>query len=157
VALGRSLAGLLSKQQTRFGGFFTPEGGQQMAEPTTTAAVTVAGAAVSTSALTAFGMPLGLQADLLLAGFSGALVAIILLNTVPGGSDTWQDMLRLSLRRLAVAWASSITAGYLTPLAALISAVPPELLLSMAFLVGVGAQRVLVACLRRYWPEAQEG
>lgn len=128
-----------------------------MAEPTTTAAVTVAGAAVSTSALTAFGMPLGLQADLLLAGFSGALVAIILLNTVPGGSDTWQDMLRLSLRRLAVAWASSITAGYLTPLAALISAVPPELLLSMAFLVGVGAQRALIALMAKYWPEHPAG
>lgn len=128
-----------------------------MAEPTTTAAVTVAGAAVSTSALTAFGMPLGLQADLLLAGFSGALVAIILLNTVPGGSDTWQDMLRLSVRRLAVAWASSITAGYLTPLAALISVVPPELLLSMAFLVGVGAQRALIALMAKYWPEHPAG
>lgn len=128
-----------------------------MAEPTTTAAVTVAGAAVSTSAITAFGMPLGLQADLLLAGFSGALVAIILLNTVPGGSDTWQDMLRLSVRRLAVAWASSITAGYLTPLAALISAVPPELLLSMAFLVGVGAQRALIALMAKYWPEHPAG
>lgn len=125
-----------------------------MAEPTSTAAAaTVAGAAVSTSALTAFGMPLGLQADLLLAGFSGALVAIILLNTVPGGSDTWQEMLRLSLRRLAVAWASSITAGYITPLAALIAAVPTELLLSMAFLVGVGAQRALLALMAKYWPE----
>ncbi|EFI59780.1 hypothetical protein CTS44_20838 [Comamonas thiooxydans] len=102
-------------------------------------------------------MPLGLQADLLLAGFSGALVAIILLNTVPGGSDTWQDMLRLSVRRLAVAWASSITAGYLTPLAALISAVPPELLLSMAFLVGVGAQRALIALMAKYWPEHPAG
>ncbi len=128
-----------------------------MAEPTTTAAATVAGAAVSTSALTAFGMPLGLQADLLLAGFSGALVAIILLNTVPGGSDTWQEMLRLSVRRLAVAWASSITAGYLTPLAALISAVPPELLLSMAFLVGVGAQRALIVLMAKYWPEHPAG
>lgn len=125
-----------------------------MAEPTSTAAaITVAGAAVSTSALTAFGMPLGLQADHLLAGFSGSLVAIILLNTVPGGSDTWQDMLRLATRRLAVAWASSITAGYITPLAALIATVPTELLLSMAFMLGVGAQRALLALMAKYWPE----
>ena len=124
-----------------------------MPEPTSAALVTVAGAAVSTSALTAFGVPLGLQAELLLAGFCGSLVAIILLNSVPGGSDTWQNMLRLAVRRLAVAWASSITAGYLTPLATLVAAVPPELMLSMAFFVGVGAQRVLLFLMAKYWPE----
>ncbi len=130
-----------------------------MPEPTTTAAAvaTFAGAAVSTSALTAFGVPLGLHADVLLAGFFGSLVSIILLNTVPGGMDTWQQLVYTSARRLAVAWASSITAGYLTPLALLVANVPQALLLSMAFLVGAGAQRVLVAWLRRYWPEAQEG
>lgn len=130
-----------------------------MPEPTTTAAAaaTFAGAAVSTSALTAFGVPLGLHADVLLAGFFGSLVSIILLNSVPGGTDTWRQLLRTSVRRLAVAWASSITAGYLTPLALLVANVPQPGLLSMAFLVGAGAQRVLVAWLRRYWPEAQEG
>ncbi|WP_313570209.1 hypothetical protein [Comamonas terrigena] len=130
-----------------------------MPEPTTTAAAvaTFAGAAVSTSALTAFGVPLGLHADVLLAGFFGSLVSIILLNSVPGGMDTWQQLVYTSARRLAVAWASSITAGYLTPLALLVANVPQALLLSMAFLVGAGAQRVLVAWLRRYWPEAQEG
>lgn len=129
-----------------------------MPEPTTTAATaaTVAGAAVSTSALSAFGVPLGLQADVLLAGFFGSLVSIILLNSVPGGSDTWRGLLRTSMRRLTVAWASSITAGYLTPLTLLMANVPPALLLSMAFLVGAGAQRVLVALMRRYWPEATE-
>lgn len=60
------------------------------------------------------------------------------------------------MRRLTVAWASSITAGYLTPLTLLMANVPPALLLSMAFLVGAGAQRVLVALMRRYWPEATE-
>lgn len=129
-----------------------------MPEPTTTAAglATVAGAAVSTSALTAFGVPLGLHVDLLLAGFFGALVSIILLNTVPGTADTWRELLRTSLRRLAVAWASSITAGYLTPLALLIANVPGALVLSMAFLIGAGAQRVLLAFVRKYWPEAGE-
>lgn len=128
-------------------------------EPTTTAAgaAIVAGAAVSTSALTVFGMPLGLHADLLLAGFFGSLVSIILLNTVPGTTDTWHELLRTSARRLAVAWASSITAGYLTPLALLIANVPPALMLSMAFLVGAGAQRVLVGLMRRYWPAETEG
>ncbi|MDR0213241.1 MAG: hypothetical protein LBJ15_04465 [Comamonas sp.] len=129
-------------------------------DPTTSTAaagLTVAGAAVSTSALHVAGVPLGLHADVLLAGFFGSLVSIILLNTVPGGMDTWQQLLRTSVRRLAVAWASSITAGYLAPLALLVANVPPALLLSMAFLVGAGAQRVLVALMRRYWPEAEGG
>ena len=130
-----------------------------MAEPTTTIAGlgTVAAAAVSTSALSAFGVPLGLRADLLIAGFAGSLVAIILLNTVPGSTDTWRELLRTSVRRLGVAWASSITAGYMTPLALLMANVPESLLLSMAFLVGSGAQRVLVAFMRRYWPEPRDG
>ena len=126
-------------------------------EPTTSAAATLGGAAISASAITAFGVPLGLHADVLLAGFFGSLVAIILLNTVPGGTDTTKQLVRTSVRRLAVAWASSITAGYLTPLALLVANVPQPGLLSMAFLVGAGAQRVLVGWLRRYWPEAQEG
>ena len=131
-----------------------------MPEPTTTTATAVATllpAAVSTSALTAFGVPLGLHADVLLAGFFGSLVAIILLNTVPGHSDTWQDLVRTSGRRLAVAWASSITAGYLTPLALLIANVPSPLLLSMAFLVGAAAQRALLSTIRKLWskPEAE--
>ena len=126
-------------------------------EPTTSAAATLGGAAVSASAITAFGVSLGLHADVLLAGFFGSLVAIILLNTVPGGTDTTQQLVRTSVRRLAVAWASSITAGYLTPLALLVANVPQPGLLSMAFLVGAGAQRVLVAWLRRYWSEPQEG
>lgn len=129
-----------------------------MPEPTTTTATAVATllpVAVSTSALTAFGVPLGLHADVLLAGFFGSLVAIILLNTVPGRSDTWQDLVRTSGRRLAVAWASSITAGYITPLALLLANVPPSLLLSMAFLVGAAAQRALVAIMRKFWPESE--
>ena len=79
-----------------------------------------------------------------------------MLNTVPGTADTWRELLRTSVRRLAVAWASSITAGYLTPLALLIANVPASLMLSMAFLVGAGAQRVLLALMRKYWPQAGE-
>ncbi|WOI43794.1 hypothetical protein [Acidovorax sp. BLS4] len=122
-----------------------------MAEPTsTTAAVaTVATAALSTSALTAFGVPLGLRVDLLIAGFAGSLVAIILLDAVPGSSDTWRELLRTTCRRIAVAVASSLTAGYLTPLAMLIAAVPESLLLGSAFAVGGGAQQVLMFAIRR--------
>ncbi|WP_313074429.1 hypothetical protein [Melaminivora sp.] len=122
-----------------------------MPEPTTTAAgvVTVATAAVSTSVLTAFGVPLGLRVDLLVAGFAGSLVAIILLNTVPGTGDTWPVLLRTTLRRMAVAFASSLTAGYLTPLAMLLAQVPESLLLGGAFAVGGGAQQVLMFVIRR--------
>lgn len=122
-----------------------------MPEPTTTAAgvVTVATAAVSTSVLTAFGVPLGLRVDLLVAGFAGSLVAIILLNTVPGTGDTWPVLLRTTLRRMAVAFASSLTAGYLTPLAILLAQVPESLLLGAAFAVGGGAQQVLMFAIRR--------
>ena len=125
-----------------------------MAEPSSTAtALTLVGTAVSTQALTAFGVPLGLRADVLLAGFLGSLIAIILLNTVPGSSDTLRDMVRLSVRRMAVAWASSITAGYLTPLVLLVASVPESVLLPMACLVGAGAQSFLRSLIGKYLPK----
>ena len=127
-----------------------------MAEPTTTAVVTIGAASVAVPALTAFGVPLGLRADLLIAGFAGSLVAIILLNTVPALGDTWRSLVRTSGRRMAVACASSITAGYLTPLALLLTAVPESLLLSMAFLIGSAAQKVLGSYARKYWPQHDE-
>lgn len=123
-----------------------------MPEPVSSTAAgvaTVAVAAASTSALTAFGVPLGLRADLLIAGFAGSLVAIILLNTVPGTGDTWRELLRTTLRRMAVAFASSLTAGYLTPLAMLVAALPESLLLGGAFAVGGGAQQVLMFAIKR--------
>ena len=123
-----------------------------MPEPASTAAVTIAAASLAMPALTAFGVPLGLRADLLIAGFAGSLVAIILLNSVPGANDTWRHLLQTTLRRMAVACASSITAGYMTPLALLMANVPESLLLSTAFLVGTGAQKVLISSLRKYWP-----
>ncbi|GEM_PF-1037439 len=130
-----------------------------MPEPTSTAAgiVTVATAAVSTSALTAFGVPLGLRVDLLIAGFAGSLVAITLLNTVPSSGDTWWHLVRTTGRRMAVALASATTAGYTTPLALLAANVPEALLLSMAFLVGACAQRVLASFADRYFPQQLHG
>ena len=122
-----------------------------MPEPTSTAAgiATVAAYAGATSAITAFGVPLGLRADILIAGFFGSLVAIILLNTVPGTSDTWVELLRTTVRRMFVAFASSLTAGYLTPLVMLMVQLPEAALLGGAFAVGGGAQQVLTGVIRR--------
>lgn len=122
-----------------------------MPEPTTTAAglATIAGGAASATALTVLGVPLGLRADLLIAGFAGSLVAIILLNAVPGSSDTWAELLRTTVRRMLVACASSLTAGYLTPLALLVAQLPESLLLGAAFATGGGAQQVLMFAIKR--------
>lgn len=122
-----------------------------MPEPTTSAAavLTVAAGAVSVPMLTVLGIPLGLRADLLVAGFAGSLVAIILLNTVPSTGDTWQALIRTTMRRMAVAVASSLTAGYLAPLALLAAQMPDSLLLGGAFAVGGGAQQVLTFAIRR--------
>ncbi len=122
-----------------------------MPEPTSTAVGigTLAAAAVSTTAITAFGVPLGLRADLLIAGFAGSLVAIILLNTVPSAGDTWRELVRTTMRRMSVAFASARTAGYLSPLARLVAQLPESLLLGGAFAVGGGAQQVLMFAIKR--------
>lgn len=117
-----------------------------MPEPTSTAAgiATLAATAVSTTAITAFGVPLGLRADLLVAGLFGSLGAIIMLNTVPGSSDTWRELVRTTVRRMLVAMASSVTAGYLTPMFAVSSLVGEPWQMGAAFVVGAFAQRMLV-------------
>ena len=120
-----------------------------MPEPTSTAAATLMAAGVTIPMLTVFGVPLGLRADLLIAGFFGSLVAIILLNSVPSIGDTWEQLIRTTLRRMFVAFASSITAGYLTPLVLLMSTIPDPLLLSVAFATGGGAQKVLMSIIQR--------
>lgn len=123
-----------------------------MPEPTSTTAVaaaTYAAAGLSVPMLSAFGVNLGLRVDVLIAGFFGSLVAIILLNSVPSVGDTWQQLVRTTCKRMFVALASSVTAGYLTPLALLLASLPDALLLSAAFGVGGGAQRVLLIVIAR--------
>jgi len=120
-----------------------------MPEPTLTAAATLAGATLAVPALTAFGIPLGLRPDLLIAGFSGSIVAITLLNTVPANGDTWRELVRTSLRRVAVAIASSLTAGYVTPMVAALLTSDPALLGS-GFVVGAGAQQALAKLIERF-------
>lgn len=125
-----------------------------MVEPatTTTTAVTLAAGSIAVPALTVAGIPLGLRPEILIAGFSGALVAIILLNSVPSTGDTWSELLRTTLRRMMFAIASSLTAGYLAPMVMLIGQLPDAAQLGSAFAVGGGAQRVLLSVLHRVVP-----
>lgn len=101
------------------------------------------------AALTAFGINLGLHPAVLLAGFAGALGAIVLLGSVPSEGDTWQHLVRTTLRRMAVALVSSLTAGYLTPLSMLLVQMPEPLMLAVAFSIGAGAQRILRGAIDR--------
>lgn len=130
-----------------------------MPEPTTTAAgiATLAATAVSTTAITAFGIPLGLRADLLVAGLFGSLGAIIMLNTVPGSSDTWRELVRTTVRRMLVAMASSVTAGYLTPMFAVSTIVGEPWQMGAAFVVGAFAQRMLVLARDKVAPHTRPG
>lgn len=120
-----------------------------MPEPTSTAAATIASAMVSTSAITLLGIPLGLRADMLVAGFAGSLVSIILLNAVPPYGDTWRDLVRTTMRRMFVSMASALTAGYLTPMVMLAVALPDPLVMGAAFGTGAGAQKLLMSTIAR--------
>lgn len=128
-----------------------------MPEPTTTAAVTLTATSLAMPVLTLFGVPLGLRPDFLIVGFAGSLVAIVLLNSVPSLGDTWSALLRTTLRRMFVALASALTAGYLTPMVQLIAQLPDAAVLGSAFAVGAGAQRVLLAAMSRVAPPATSG
>ena len=116
-----------------------------MPEPAATALanVTLAAQAMAVPVLTIAGISLGLRADVLLAGFSGSVAAMALLNTVPGQGDTWRELWRTSYRRVGVAAGSALFSGYATPMLALINGVPEALLLSVAFIGGAGAQSLL--------------
>ena len=106
----------------------------------------MAGVAVPTLAV--FGVQLGLRADVLLAGFLGALVAIVLLNTVPSTGDTWRELVRTTARRAFVALASSATAGYLVP--SMLGHAAAATLLACSFVVGAGAQKILTMAIEKF-------
>lgn len=121
-----------------------------MPEPAATAAsTTLAAATAAVPALTAFGVNLGLRPDVLVAGFAGALAAIVLLNSVPTEGDTWLHLVRTTWRRIAVAIASSLVAGYLTPTLMLAIPMADALMLGLAFATGAGAQKVLRRAIER--------
>lgn len=69
-----------------------------MPEPLPSATVTLATQALAVPALTVAGMGLGLRADVLLAGFCGAVAAMALLNTVPASHRPQQGRLRTGFR-----------------------------------------------------------
>lgn len=122
-----------------------------MPEPTTAAAHLAAGA-VAVQTIQIAGIHLGLRPDLLVGGFSGAVVAIVLLNTVPSVGDTWRHMVRTTARRMSVACASSLTAGYLTPpFGPLLTSVlgADGGVMTGAFIVGAGAQWALAGVVQR--------
>lgn len=120
-----------------------------MPEPTSSAAATFAASAIAMPAVTVAGVSLGLRADVLLAGFAGAVAAMALLNTVPGASDTWRELARTTAHRVGVATASAAFSGYATPLLGLINGVPEALLLSVAFLAGAGAMQIMPWLIER--------
>jgi len=128
-----------------------------MPEPASTAAATVAAATVAVPALTAFGIPLGLRPELLVAGFAGALVAVVLLNSVPSTGDTWRELIRTTVRRVSVAVASAITAGYLTPMVTAGISLSDPVTLGLAFAGGAGAQQALRAAIERFGAKTQGG
>ena len=131
-----------------------------MPEPTTSAAIaTLTTASAAVPALTAFGVPLGLRPELLVAGFSGALAAIVLLNAVPGDSDTWRELVRTTVRRIAVAIASALTAGYLAPILVSAAQLSDVAATGIAFAAGAGAQQVLRYAITKFGtpPNKPEG
>lgn len=122
-----------------------------MPEPTTTTAVaTVLAASTTVPMLELFGVSVGLRPDVLIAGFAGALVAIVLLDSVPTAGDTWQHLLRSTIKRIFVSVASSITAGYVAPFMLLVSNLPEGLLLFVAFVLGSGAQKGLRLAMEKF-------
>ncbi len=122
-----------------------------MPEPTTTTlgAATLAATGTTLPVIVAFGVPLGLRVDVLVAGFFGSLVMIILFNSVPPSGDTWRELVRTTVRRMFVALASSLTAGYLTPVVLEVLTLSLPMVVSLAFVVGAAAQKVLQAFIRR--------
>jgi NaMN:DMB phosphoribosyltransferase len=119
-----------------------------MPEPTSLA--TLAGSAIAVPMLTIAGVSLGLRADVLLAGFSGAVAAMTLLNSVPSTGDTTRELLRTTAKRVGVATGSAVTAGYTAPLVSLINGIPEALILGVAFVVGAGAMQLLPWLIERF-------
>lgn len=115
-----------------------------MTEPASAATITAT--TVSVPALTMFGVSLGLHPGLLIAGAFGAFVGIILLNTVPAeGSPWWYAV----TRRVLVMAASSVTAGYLTPVIMLWGNLSEPMQFCIAFVIGGSAQLSMQAVIKR--------
>ena len=75
------------------------------------------------------------------------LVGLIVASST---GDTWRELLRTTLRRIGVAAASSLTAGYLTPMLTGAVSMSEAAALGAAFTVGAGAQQVLRLAIERF-------
>lgn len=132
-----------------------------MPEPISPAAAVLAASPPAVAALTAFGVNLGLRPDVLVAGFAGALAAIVLLGSVPSEGDTWRHLVKATGRRIGVALTSSLVSGYVAPLFLLMWNLPDPLLLASAFVLGAGAQKILRGLIDRWSnvdpPRPQQG
>lgn len=129
-----------------------------MPEPTTTtaAAITLAAGAAAVPMVTILGIPLGLRADLLIAGFGGSLAAISILNSTPAKDDTWLEAIKVAPKRIGVAIASSLTAGYLTPLILSFSSINDVWLMGGAFAIGCSPHLALLFGIKRVTGGNQE-
>lgn len=115
-----------------------------MTEPASAATITAT--TVSVPVLSLFGVSLGLHPGLLIAGAFGAFVGIVLLNTVPGEGRPWWYAV---LRRMLVMAASSVTAGYLTPVVMSWANLSEPLQFCTAFIIGGSAQLSMQAVIKR--------
>jgi NaMN:DMB phosphoribosyltransferase len=128
-----------------------------MPEPTTVAIGTLTGQALAVPVLTVAGIGLGLRPDVLLAGFSGAVAAMTLLNTVPASGDTLRELVRTTFKRVGVAVGSSLVAGYTAPLVALINGLPAAMMLGVSFIIGAGAMQLLPWLIERVGKRPAQG
>lgn len=128
-----------------------------MPEPisaTAAAKASYAAAGCCVPMLTIFGVNMGLQLNVLFAGFVGSLAAISLLNLVPSTGDTWQHLVRTTFKRMFFTLASSAVAGYLTPMVMVLANMSDATFLGIAFGIGGGAQRVLLWSISKITPGA---
>lgn len=117
-----------------------------MADPTSSTAAAVA---VAAPAVTIMGVATGLQPAMLLAGFVGAIIALIFMDAAGQPGDTAAVLVRTTIRRALVAAASALVAGYATPI--LIAFVPAldAGRFGVAAFVGGGAQPIFKALIAR--------
>jgi len=115
-----------------------------MAEPNSSAVgVTLAVSGAAVPVLSAFGVPLGISPDVLIAGFAGSLAAMVLLNSVPSRGTGVAAVVVTTLRRVMVAIVSSLMAAYLARPIAVDMSLSTGWSLLLAFAVGAGAQPIL--------------
>lgn len=128
-----------------------PSGSAAVGSGSSIAGLMAGAGSVPVPVLTILGVSLGLRPDILFAGFCGALVSILLLNSVPLVGEGVSARISNTVQRLFVALSSSVSAGYLTPLiVSIIPAMSEPWVLGSAFVIGGGARVMLQNFIKRY-------